>query len=98
MKMSKKRLTDDACKEIIRGIALKHKIKPRLITTRLMSEEDKDDMRNGDVPASVLDLHVEVWIKEGMPDYAHGKTIPLAEEDPPVLNDKQRGEPLELTQ
>jgi len=44
-----------------------------------MSEEDKEDMRNGDVPMNVLDTHVAVWIKAGMPDYAHGKTEPLDE-------------------
>lgn len=74
--MSERRLSDDACKTIIRRIALKHKIEPRLITTRLMSEDDKNDMRNGDLPYTSLDLHVEVWIKAGMPDYAHGLTEP----------------------
>lgn len=71
------RLTDDACKNIIRTIALKHKIDPKLIVTRLMSQEDKDDMRNGELPYQALDLHVEVWIKAGMPDYAHGLTEPM---------------------
>jgi len=82
--MSERKLTDDACKNIIREIALKHKIKPRLITTRLMSEDDKEDMRNGELPTRALDLHVEVWIKAGMPDYAHGKTIPMNEENSSV--------------
>ena len=76
--MSQK-LTDDACKTIIRRIALKHKIEPRLITTRLMSEDDKNDMRNGDIPYTSLDLHIELWVKKGMPDYAHSKTIPMNE-------------------
>ena len=75
--MSERKLSDDACKRIIRRIALKHKIEPRLITTRLMSEDDKEDMRRGDLPMTALDLHVELWIKAGLPDYAHGKTEPL---------------------
>ncbi len=81
-----KRLTDKACKSIIRKIAAQYNIKPSLITTRLMSEDDKEDMRNGDVPMDVLDTHVAVWIKAGMPDYAHGKTADLRyeQENSPV--------------
>jgi hypothetical protein len=76
--MAERKLSDDACKSIIRKIALKHKIEPRLITTRLMSEDDKEDMRRGELPMNCLDLHVELWIKSGLPDYAHGSTEPLA--------------------
>ena len=75
-----KHLTDEACKAIIRGIAKQFNIEPKLITTRLMSEEDKQDMREGNVPVPSLRLHVELWIKAGLPDYAHGKDIPLAQE------------------
>lgn len=75
--MSGQKISDDACKNIIRRIALKHEIAPKLIVTRLMSEEDKDDMRNGDLPYDCLDLHVELWIKAGMPDVAHGFTEPM---------------------
>jgi hypothetical protein len=75
-----KHLTDDACKAIIKGIAKKFDIEAKLITTRLMSEEDKQDMREGNLPVPSLRLHVELWIKAGLPDYAHGKTTPLAEE------------------
>ncbi|CAB4127159.1 hypothetical protein UFOVP260_18 [uncultured Caudovirales phage] len=89
--MCEQKLSDDACKNIIRKIALKHKIELRLITTRLMSEEDKDDMRRGELPIEALNLHVEVWIKTGFPDYSHGLTQPM--ENPPVPVKAQRGEP-----
>ena len=92
--MPERKLTDEACKNIIRRIALMHNIEPRLITTRLMSEEDKDDMRYGELPINALNLHVEVWIKAGMPDYAHGKTIPMAEENSSVQIQAQRDEPI----
>lgn len=61
--MSGQQLTDDVCKKIIRRIALKHNIEPRLITTELMDEADKDDMRAGNLPVYVLDKYVELWTK-----------------------------------
>ena len=67
--MDGRKLTDEACKSIIRRIALKHKVDPRLITARLMSEDDKEDMRRGELPMNSLDLHVELWIKAGMQNY-----------------------------
>ena len=81
--MCGQKLSDEACKNIIRGIALKHKVDPKLIVTRLLSPEDKDDMRRGELPIESLALHVELWIKAGMPDYAHGKTEPLNLNDIP---------------
>ena len=55
-------------------------VRPRLIVERLMSEEDKEDMRNGDLPIEALECHIRVWMDNGMPDYAHGLTMPLEEE------------------
>jgi len=71
------KLSDKACKAIINRVARKLNVEARLITTRLMSEEDKDDMRAGLVPIDALECHVTVWIAAGMPDYAHGKTVAL---------------------
>jgi len=79
------RLTDKACKAIIIQIAKELDVEARLITTRLMSEDDKNDMRNGDLPKDALKLHIQVWKQSVYPDYAHGKTIPLAEEQQAVL-------------
>lgn len=61
--MPGQQLTDDACKKIIKRIALKHNVEPRIITTMLMSEADKDDMRAGNLPVDVLDKYVELWSK-----------------------------------
>jgi hypothetical protein len=73
-------LSDKACKAIIIRVARKLNVEARLITTRLMSEEDKDDMRAGLLPIEALEAHIKVWMDNGMPDYAHGKTIPLKHE------------------
>lgn len=75
-----KPLTDSECKDIIRRLAKRHDVEARLVTTRLMSEEDKQDMREGNLSAKALDCHIKVWKENGMCDYAHGKTIPLAQE------------------
>jgi hypothetical protein len=74
------KLSDKACKAIIIRVARKLNVEARLITTRLMSEDDKNDMRDGLLPTDVLEAHVRVWIKNGLCDYAHGKTIPLKHE------------------
>jgi hypothetical protein len=80
------RLTDKACKAIIIQIAKELDVEARLITTRLMSEDDKNDMRNGNLPRESLKLHVQIWKKSGYPDYAHGKTVALRyeQENSPV--------------
>lgn len=74
------KLTDAACKNIIISLARKLGINPRLVTTRLMSDEDKNDMRNGDVPIKMLELYLKLWIEEGLPNHREGKTVPLAQE------------------
>lgn len=79
--MSERKLSDYACKNILRRIALKHKIDPDLIATRLLGDADKEDMRRGNLSMVCLDLHVELWIKAGLPDYAHGKMDPLEQKD-----------------
>ena len=61
--------TDEVCKKIILTLARKHGIKPAsLITTRLMSEDDKNDMRKGLLTVEVLELHIKVWKAAGMRD------------------------------
>jgi hypothetical protein len=85
------RLSDEACKGIIRRIARKLGVEPRLITTRLMSEDDKNDMRNGDLPQEALELHVKVWMENGMPDYVNINTED--KENSSVHIQSQRDEP-----
>lgn len=72
-----RKLTDVECKDIIRRLGKRLNVEPRLITTRLMSEQDKQDMRQGNLPVKSLEYHIKVWIENGMCDYAHGKTISL---------------------
>ncbi len=74
------KLTDKACKAIIIRVAKEFDVPAKFITTRLMSEDDKNDMRNGDLPLESLKCHVKVWIENGLCDYAHGKMIPLSQE------------------
>jgi len=74
------RLTDKACKAIIMWVAKKFNVEAELITTRLMDENDKNDMRNGELPIESLECHVMAWKAAGMPDYAHGKTVALQHE------------------
>lgn len=75
-----KPLTDNECKDIIRRLAKRHEVEARLITTRLISDEDKQDMREGNLTAKSLDCHIKVWKQNGMPDYRQGKNEPLAQE------------------
>ena len=79
-------LSDKACKAIIIRVARKLNVEARLITTRLMSEDDKNDMRAGLLPIEALEAHVKVWIENGLCDYAHGKTVALRyeQENSPV--------------
>ncbi len=69
-------LTTKQCKAIIGRIGRRHGVDPSLITTRLMDDSDKQDMRDGLLSEAVLDLHVKLWIERGMLDFAHGKSDP----------------------
>lgn len=73
-------LTDEECKAIIKSVAIKLCARAQLIATRLLTEEDKNDMRQGNLSIEVLEDHIKVWIENGMPDYAHGKHETYAEE------------------
>ena len=47
-------------------------VKAELISTRLLSAEDKQDMVNGLIPIESLVTHVKLWVANGMPDYTNG--------------------------
>jgi chaperonin GroEL (HSP60 family) len=87
-----RKLDDNACKNIIRDLGRRLNVDPKLIVTRLFSEGDKNDMRNGDLPINALKHHIEVWIKAGLPDYAHGKNMPMKEKNSSVHAVLQRDE------
>ena len=52
--------------------AIKHGVPPKLISERLLSKEDKDDMLSGLVTYSTLDFFVGMWKESGMCNYADG--------------------------
>lgn len=51
-------------------------VKADLISTRLLSKEDKQDMLSGLVPDETLFVAVKCWIEARMPNYANGDTEP----------------------
>lgn len=65
-------LTKEECKKIISRLGFKFGVAPRLIAGRLLSDQDKIDMMEGNIPIASLEASVEVWRDNGMPDYAHG--------------------------
>lgn len=67
----------EECQKIIFKLGIKFGVSPKLIATRLLSEDDKKDMVNGDLPIESLEAHVKLWQHMGMPDYANGHTEPL---------------------
>lgn len=69
--------TDKECKSLISSVAWSLGVSPRLISTRLLDDNDKNDLRHGLVSESELECAVEVWRGNGMPDYANGKTLAL---------------------
>lgn len=60
------------CQNILKEIGLALRVNPKLISTRLLSKDDKDDMVQGLIPLDSLVTGVRVWIENGMPDYANG--------------------------
>ena len=69
--------TDSECKKIISQIAWEVGVSPALISTRLLSDDDKNDIRAGLIDRGSLRVAVEVWIKNGMPNYSKGLDIPM---------------------
>lgn len=70
-------LSVEQCKDLLRMIAKMFCVKAELISTRLLSKEDKQDMLDGLLTIESLMAHVKVWIQNGMPDYANGDTEPM---------------------
>ena len=48
-------------------------VKESLISHRLLDNEAKQDMLNGDLPVDALIAHVKVWIENGTPNYTGSK-------------------------
>lgn len=66
----------EQCKDLLRTVARAMCVRADLISTRLLSEEDKQDMLNGDITVEELMLHVKVWKQYGMCNYADGSCEP----------------------
>ncbi len=71
-------LTIQQCKSMIFKSGVKYGISPRLISERMLTDDDKQDMLEGAVSQECLDLNVELWIKCEMPDYKNGSTKPYS--------------------
>lgn len=64
--------TVEECKKVLVKLAIRHGVPPKLISERLLSLEDKEDMLNGLVSLDALDCFVKVWKEYGMCNYADG--------------------------
>lgn len=71
-----KKLTTEQCKRKLFQIGIKLGVSPTLISTRLLSKEDKEDMLNGLISDESLECHVKVWMQYGMCNYADGSGTP----------------------
>ena len=68
-----KTLTKEECQKKLFHLGIKLGVSPKLISTRLLSKEDKQDMLNGLLPDEALECHVKCWMDAGMPNYAEGE-------------------------
>ncbi len=64
-------LTVAECKSWLFKLGIKHGVAPKLISERLLSNEDKEDMLKGLISFETLDCHVKFWKEYGMANYAH---------------------------
>jgi hypothetical protein len=68
-------------------------VKAELISTRLLSNDDKQDMLAGLIPDETLVTAVKCWMEAGMPDYANGHTRPYRpKNDKPMQRYRGLGE------
>ena len=74
-------LTKEQCQRKLFNLGIKLGCSPNLISNRLLSKDDKQDMLNGLITDDELECHVKAWLSNRMPDYANGKTSPYVEKD-----------------
>lgn len=82
-------LTKEQCQKIIFNAAIKLGCSPKLITTRLLDDQDKVDMKVGLIDIVALECHIEAFMASGMPDYAHGSIETYEEEKKRLINVEQ---------
>ena len=85
--------TAEECKKILSSLGFKLGVSPRLISVRLLSAQDKEDMINGLVPITSLEKAVEVWRDTGMRNYADGSGLRYKpSEEKPMSRYRGRGD------
>lgn len=72
--------TKEECQRQLFQIGIKIGVSPKLISTRLLSKQDKEDMLAGLIPPESLMAAVKIWVQNKMPDYANGHTEPYRRE------------------
>lgn len=65
-------LSVEQCKDLLKIVAKMMCVRTELISTRLLSKDDKKDMLEGNLPIESLLAHVKVWRDTGLRDYANG--------------------------
>lgn len=60
--------TKSECQKIIFNLGIKHGISPKLIATKLLSEDDKNEMIFGELTADTLECAIVAWKSAGMED------------------------------
>ena len=65
-------ITIQQCKSMLFKVGIKHGVAPKLISERLLSNDDKEDMLQGFITYELLDEFVKVWKEQGMFNYADG--------------------------
>jgi len=53
-------------------LAVKHGVAPRIISSHLLSADDKSDMLEGLFSFETLDCFIRVWKEQGMANYVEG--------------------------
>lgn len=67
----------EECKRILSKIGFKLGVSPVLISTKLLSYDDKQDMMSGDLSIETLEANIAVWLEWGMPDCNKNNSNPI---------------------
>ncbi len=71
MSTNKKRTVRE-CQSMLFKLGVEFGISPKIISSKLLSIDDKNDMLEGLISYDALRVAVERWIAVGKPDYAKG--------------------------
>jgi hypothetical protein len=72
--------TEKECKSLIFKAGIKYGVSPTLISTKLLSKQDKNDMLEGSIDRECLETAVRIWIAAGIPDWVRSELEPLQQE------------------